>query len=44
MRYKFMAIKQNAIPVMKVHSFQYAFDTYASETDRVVSTWREICG
>jgi uncharacterized damage-inducible protein DinB len=42
MRYKFMAIEQDEIPVMKVHSLQYALDTYASETNKVVSTWREF--
>src|SRR6516225_5494100 len=42
MRYAFMAIEQNDIPLMKVHSLQYALDTYASETNKVVSTWREF--
>lgn len=42
MRYEFTAIEQNEIPVMKVRSLQYALDTYASETNKVVSTWREF--
>ncbi len=42
MRYEFMAIKPDDIPLMKVHSIQYALDTYASETNKVVSTWREF--
>ena len=36
MRYEFMAIKQHEIPPMKVHSLQYALETYASETNKVV--------
>jgi uncharacterized damage-inducible protein DinB len=42
MRYEFMAIDQNKIPLMKVRSLQYALDTYASETNKVVSIWREF--
>ena len=42
MRYEFTAIAQNEIPRMKVNSLQYALDTYASETNKVVSTWREF--
>ena len=42
MRYEFVAIEQNEIPRMKVHSLQYALDTYASETNKIVSTWREF--
>lgn len=42
MRYEFTAIEQNAIPPMRVQSLQYALDTYASETNKVVSTWREF--
>lgn len=42
MRYEFIAIEQSEIPLMKVHSLQYALDTYASETNKVVSTWREF--
>lgn len=42
MRYTFMAIEENEIPAMKVQSLQYALDTYASETNKVVSTWREF--
>jgi len=40
MRYEFTAIQENEIPAMKVHSLQYALNTYASETNKVVSTWR----
>lgn len=42
MRYEYVAIDENEIPQMKVHSLQYALDTYASETNKVVSTWREF--
>ena len=42
MHYKFSAIEENEIPRMKVHHLQYALDTYASETNKVVSTWREF--
>src|SRR5215469_1927293 len=42
MQYEFVAIEQNEIPQMKVRSLQYALDTYASETNKVVSTWREF--
>jgi uncharacterized damage-inducible protein DinB len=42
MHYEFVAIEQHEIPPMKVHSLQYALDTYASETNKVVSTWREF--
>jgi len=40
MRYEFTAIEQSEIPQMKVASLQYALETYASETNKVVSTWR----
>lgn len=42
MRYEFTAIEQNDTPRMKAHSLQYALDTYVSETNKVVSTWREF--
>jgi uncharacterized damage-inducible protein DinB len=42
MQYEFVAIEQNEIPPMKVHFLQHALDTYASETNKVVSTWREF--
>jgi len=42
MRYEFIAIQQHEIPMTKVRSLQYALDTYASETNKVVSTWREF--
>jgi uncharacterized damage-inducible protein DinB len=42
MRYEYVAIEQNEIPRMKVPSLQYALDTYASETNKVASTWRQF--
>ena len=42
MRYEYTAIEQNEIPHMKVQPLQHAIDTYASETNKVVSTWREF--
>jgi uncharacterized damage-inducible protein DinB len=42
MQYEFIAIEQNEIPLMNVHSLQHALDTYASETNKVVSTWHEF--
>jgi uncharacterized damage-inducible protein DinB len=42
MRYEYAAIEQNEVPLMKVPSLQYAIDTYASETNKVVSTWRQF--
>lgn len=42
MRYKFIGIAENEIPLMKAGSLQYALDTYVSETNKVVSTWREF--
>lgn len=40
MQYQFTAIQQNEIPEMKVRFLQHALDTYASETNKVVSIWR----
>lgn len=40
MRYEFMSIEQHEIPRMKVYFLQHAIETYASETNKVVSTWR----
>lgn len=40
MQYEFTAIEQNELPQMKVRYLQHALDTYASETNKVVSTWR----
>jgi uncharacterized damage-inducible protein DinB len=40
MRYEFTAIDEAQIPAMKVRFLQYALDTYVSEINKVVSTWR----
>jgi uncharacterized damage-inducible protein DinB len=40
MRYEFSAIPEDEIPLMKDRSLQYALNTYVSETNKVVSTWR----
>lgn len=40
MNYDFIAIPESAIPAMKVRSLQHALDTYVSEGNKVVSTWR----
>jgi uncharacterized damage-inducible protein DinB len=42
MRYEYMAIEPKEVPLMEVQSLQYAIDTYASETNKVVSTWRQF--
>ena len=42
MHYEFMAIGENEVPRMKVRLLQHALDTYASETNKVISTWREF--
>lgn len=42
MQYAFVAIERHEVPRMKVPSLQHALDTYASETNKVVSTWREF--
>ena len=42
MQYEFTAIGQNEIPRMRVHYLQHALDTYASEINKVVSTWRQF--
>jgi uncharacterized damage-inducible protein DinB len=42
MQYEFMAIEQSEIPRMRVRSLQYVLETYASETNKIVSTWCEF--
>lgn len=42
MQYEFTAIEQNEIPRMRVSILQHALDTYASETNKVISTWRQF--
>lgn len=40
MRYDFTAIQESEIPRMQVRSLQFGLDTYVSEINKVVSTWR----
>jgi uncharacterized damage-inducible protein DinB len=40
MRYAFTAIQEERVPRAKFGIFQHALDTYASETNKVVSVWR----
>lgn len=40
MRYQFSAIEENAIPQASEAVFQHVLDIYASETNKVISTWR----
>ena len=40
MRYDFTAIPDDAIPQAREPAFQHLLDTYASETNKVISTWR----
>jgi uncharacterized damage-inducible protein DinB len=40
MHYEFTAINEAQIPAMKVRFLQFALDTYVSEINKVVSTWR----
>lgn len=40
MRYAFTAIQEKRVPRAKSGAFQHALDTYASETNKVVSVWR----
>jgi len=42
MRYAYVAIPDEAVPRASLPSMQYALDTYASETNKVVSTWRQL--
>jgi uncharacterized damage-inducible protein DinB len=42
MMYRFSSIPENKIPVAAHPIFQHLLDTYASETNKVVSIWREF--
>jgi uncharacterized damage-inducible protein DinB len=42
MRYPFTAIPDERIPRASEAAFQHMLDTYASETNKVVSVWREF--
>jgi uncharacterized damage-inducible protein DinB len=42
MRYAFIAIADDIIPRATDPTFQHVLDTYASETNKVVSVWREF--
>jgi len=42
MQYTFTAIPENAVPRVQNPLFQHLLDTYASESNKVVSTWREF--
>jgi len=42
MQYAFTAIPENTIPQAQNPLFQHLLDTYASESNKVVSTWREF--
>ncbi|MGB8771407.1 MAG: hypothetical protein WCC92_17445 [Candidatus Korobacteraceae bacterium] len=40
MHYDFVAIPERDIPAANNPLFQHLLDTYASETDKVISVWR----
>jgi uncharacterized damage-inducible protein DinB len=42
MRYSYVAIAEDSIPRASDPMFQHLLDTYASETNKVVSVWREF--
>jgi uncharacterized damage-inducible protein DinB len=42
LRYAYTAIPDRAIPTAREPLMQHALDTYASETNKVVSVWREF--
>jgi len=42
MQYAFIAIPENTVPRAQTPLFQHILDTYASESNKVVSTWREF--
>lgn len=44
MQYDYIAIDESAIPKADSPLFQHLLETYASETNKVVSTWREFRG
>jgi len=42
MHYPFTAITESEVPRAQDRSFQHALDTYAGETNKVISTWRSF--
>jgi hypothetical protein len=42
MQYEYTAIPESAVPRASNPVFQHLLDTYASETSKVVSVWREF--
>ncbi|HEV2426365.1 MAG TPA: DinB family protein [Terriglobia bacterium] len=42
MNYEFVAIPESEVPRAAAPVFQHALDTYASESNKVVSVWREF--
>lgn len=42
MQYDYTAIPESAVPRARNEIFQHLLDTYASETSKVVSVWREF--
>ena len=44
MKYAFVAIPEERIPRASDPAFQHMIDTYVSETNKVVSVWREFGG
>src|SRR5438105_3428951 len=42
MRYEFTAIPDNEIPCAREDVFQHVLNIYASETNKVISTWRSF--
>jgi len=42
MRYSWTAVPDNEIPHTSVPAFQHLLDTYASETNKVASVWKEF--
>ena len=42
MRYEYIAIPEAAVPRASDPVFQHLLDTYASETSKVISVWREF--
>jgi uncharacterized damage-inducible protein DinB len=42
MHYAWAAVPESAIPCADVPTFQHLLDTYASETNKVASVWREF--
>lgn len=44
MQYAFTAIQEADIPTARERTWQHALETYASETNKVVSVWRAFSG